>query len=243
MRKIIIIFILLSFIRLNAQTDKKYILKVNLGYNSVSKDLLELDNGNWYQYYFGEIKNELKLDLNIGRKFRSSFYFGAGFQYNTSVQELNPEGEVPDTSVNGFRYLSNFTNTVITDKTISPYISIEYFKPLTDHFTIAINAFVKYDFNKNSTKNTLYSRAVLGQPFVFTNEYFKETNLQRLGFGIRPSLRYNIFKSAGLEFTFGLLQYSNKIRDSRMEDLDQKSGTFSIGFGPENWLVGFYLKI
>jgi hypothetical protein len=64
-----------------------------------------------------------------------------------------------------------------------------------------------------------------------------------MDFGLRPALRFRLVKNFGLDFTFGILQYSLKIKDSRQNDLDKKTNAFQIGFVPNNWMLGIYLKL
>jgi len=243
MKQSLVIILIFSFVRLYAQTDKNYIVRTNLGYNYVHKDMIDAGFGVTNQN-FGEINQKLSLNLNAGRRFGKSFIYGLGLGYNFSKQEFNPEVDRPQISgATGFGNMTFYSNSVITSRTVGPAIFIQYFSAITDRLTIAFDGFAKYEFTTNQTKNSLFNSIVLGQPFVYSNGYFKKTNLQRLGFGILPSVRYNILKNAGLELTYGLLQYTLKINDSRMDNSNKKTKTFDAGFKPENWLIGFYLKL
>jgi hypothetical protein len=244
MRKIICIILLFGIIHLNAQTEKKYLFRSGLGYKHVHYDMVDANNGGAYGTYFGQIINELALNFNASRKLNSSFYYGLGLLYNSSKQEFNPEADRPQINgSSGFGSMTQYVNTVNTDQTISPYLFIEYFNAVSDRFTIAFDIYTRYDLNTTKSKSILLTNHGLNQPFEYSSEYYKESNLGKLCGGIRPSIRYAVFKNAGLEFTYGRIEYSIKIKDSRTLNQNNKTNTFELGFGPENWLVGFYVKI
>lgn len=244
MRKIICIILLFGFISLNAQTEKKYLFRSDVGYEHVHYDMLDANNGGAYGTYFGQVKNELTLNFNASRKLNSSFYYGAGLLYNSSKQEFNPESDRPQINGSaGFGSMTQYVNTVNTDQTISPYLFIEYFKAVTDRFIIAFDGYIRYDLNTTKSKSILLTNHGLNQPFGYSSENYKESNLSRLCIGIRPSVRYSVIKNAGLEFTYGIIEYSLKTKDSRALNQDNHTNKFALGFGPDNWLVGFYVKI
>ena len=238
MRHLFYVIIVFSFIQLNAQTDRNNILSTNFNYNFNHKDYL--DDGEYLNGIFNGVKNnDLNFNTSVGRKLKTNFYYGVGLSYKVSKQEINPDSDIPEYSGT----VNSYWNMISKDNTISPIIFIQYFNNLSDRFCIAIELFSKYDFNNNITRNTRYDPDFTSYTYIETSKHKTEEQKQDIHLGIRPSIKFNIIENFGMEFTFGILEYSRKIMDSRRDDIDKKTEEFELGFKPENWLIGFYLKI
>ena len=95
MKQIFYLIFIFSFIEVNAQTDKNYILRTNFGYSFSHKDMLDAGAANFGWYYYGVKNNDLNFTISGGRKLKSNFYYGLGLFYNTFSQETNPDDDIP----------------------------------------------------------------------------------------------------------------------------------------------------
>ncbi len=244
MRYIYFLIFVFSTIGLNAQTNKNYIVRTNFGYHYNHNDLLDSKRDNFNQVNFGEIMHELNFTVSGGKSFKENFYYGLGLSSNYTKHEINPDSdrpEIPDNS--GMVSMTSYYNSISIDNSLSPMIFIQYFYNITERFSIAIELNSKYDFNKNITKSLHYNPDISNYSYVKGNEYKTEVKKQYLNIGVQPSLRLDISKNVGLEFIIGSIMYNQKIKDTRYNNADKKTKEFDINFKPENWLIGFYLKI
>ena len=246
MKKALFTVLLFSIVTVYAQQDKKYILRTDFGYSYSHKDMLDASTTAFGTNNFGEINNAFTTSIAAGRKLKSNFYYGLGVFYNSSKYELNPDADIPDFSgSSGYIQMHSYVHSVSMDKAISPFLFFQYFLNLTDWFSIAFDLYSKYDFYQNNTDNIFYTPNPEPGDYTYVkvNESSVETKKQILNFGIRPSLRFKLHKSFGLDFTFGIVQYSLKIKDSRQDDLDNSTTEFQLGFAPNKWMLGIYLKL
>jgi hypothetical protein len=245
MKKLIIIFLMLSVGLLNAQTDKNYILRTNFGYSYSHKDRLDAGNGFASSGYYGQINHDFTVDFRAGRRLKSNFYYGFGFSYNALKQEINPEEDIPDfSSSSGYIiHIENYFQGVSTSRTYSPVLFFQYYYNISDRFSVNLDAYSRYDFSISKSESNYYTLQYIDSTFVITNSSYLESTKQYLSFGINPSLRYSIVKNLGMEFVFGSLEYKQKLSESRMLDDERNSNEFIFGFKPENWLIGFYLEL
>jgi len=231
-------------------------------------------NSVYGSYNWGEKINDFTLIPSLGLKIKSNFFLGFGVAHNSRKREVNPDEDTPDLNSGGSSGYSTsalYHHTISTDRTISPFVFIQYFHQLSERFCISLDLFTKYDFYKNKTESQLegfynggiiiengpntigsfgepfggiYSRPYGGGNYTSLNDQTKtETKKRFLSFGLQPSLRFNVLKNAGLEFTFGLIQFKRKLEDSRFEKDDTKANEFEFGFKLENWLIGFFVKL
>lgn len=244
MKRLLIFVLVLSCVQLFSQNSDKYILRANAGYSYSHKDMFDLNTGTYYPTVFGEIDKATALNLNAGRKLGKCFYYSAGLYYVASSQVSNPEVDEPDSnSPDPWKNIYSYTRTESKYNTYSPYVGIEYYKMLSERFEFTLDGFVKYDFGMISKREINYYRYDFISPFTSQTEHYKETHFQKLAVGIRPSIRFEVIKNLGLDFNFGMLQYSFKTKDSSAEGSNTKSNSFECGFGPQNWLLGIYLKL
>lgn len=244
MRQIITLFFILSFIQLNAQTEKNYILSTSLGYHFTHNDPLDSETNTWGQQNYGEKNKEFNAQFSAGRKLKKNFYYGLGLSYKKSSYEINPDSDIPEINrSSGFVTITGYTNSISTDLMISPSIYIQYFTSFSERASILVDLYSRYDFNRTKTKNTFYSPDIENYTYINSGEYKAELEKQNINFGIQPALRLDIVKNFGLEFKFGVIEYQHKTYDSRRNDIDKKTNSFRIGFKPENWLIGLYFKL
>jgi hypothetical protein len=233
------IIITLSFLQLYAQTEKNYLLRTNFNYFYNHKDNLDAGNGMIPQEgVYGVKTNNLSFAITSARKFKTSFYYGLGFSYNLAKEEINPNSDVSAALVSGYSSNIIIQKTITCSQTYSPLIFIQYDNSLSDRFSVAIELYSKYDFSNFKTSSTL-TNGLSG----YNNISEKFQKKQYVNIGLHPSVRFDIMKNMGTELTLGLFEYSHKFKDSRMFDDSKKTSSFQIGFKPENWLLGFYLRI
>ncbi len=246
MKKLYFLILLCSVLIANAQKEKKYILRTDFGYSYSHKDMLDAGSNNFGDNYFGEINSAFTTSIGAGRKLKSNFYYGLGVIYHSSKHEINPDADIPDFSGSpGYIQMQSYVHSLSTDKVISPYLFLQYFYNFTDWFSIAFDLYSKYDFYQNKTNAIFYMPFNSNGDFSYVkySENNTETKKQILNIGLRPSLRFKLYKNFGLNFAFGILEYSLKINDSRDDELEKKTNAFKIGFSPNNWLLGIYLKL
>ena len=236
--------LILSFLKINAQTEKNYIIKTNLGYKYNHDDKLDLST-NPSSFDYGKKTNDLKSSLTVGRKLNNKFYYGVGLSYNLIKTELNPESDVPASSFNpasAVITMVSYYNEINSNHIISPLIYFQYFMNLNERFSLTIDLVTKYDFSVTKGENTLYLPDIYTYSYYAGATYSSEVKKQFFNIGIFPSLRVNIYKNFGMDLTIGYANYKIKTNDSRL-DLNKKSKEFDIDFKPENWNIGFYLEI
>ena len=244
MRLIITLIFILIFIQLNGQTEKNYILATNFGYNFTHNDNLDSEIDNRGQNNFGEKNKEFNFSFNVGRKLKKCFYYGLGLSYEKLYQEVNPDTDIPGINESpGFVAMTSYTNSISTDIKISPFIYIQYFNNISDRVSISVDLYTKYDFNTIKTKNIFYRPDITNNTHVISDESETEIEKKNINVGLQPALRFNIFKGFGLEFKVKMIEYRHKTYDSRRNDIDKKTNDLKIGFKPDNWLIGFYLKL
>jgi len=233
------IIITLSFLQPYAQTEKNYLLRTNFNYFYKHKDKIDAGNGIIPQDgIYGVKTSNLSFAITSARKFKTCFYYGLGFSYNQAKEEINPNSDMSAASGSGYSSNIIIQNTISGSRTYSPLIFIQYDNNLSDRFSVAIELYSKYDFSNFKTINTL-TNFLPG----YNNISEKFQKKQYLNIGLHPSIRFDIMKNLGTELTLELFEYTHKFKDSRMPDDSKKTSSFQIGFKPENWLLGFYLRI
>jgi len=242
MRTAIFVISIFSYLGLSAQTNKNFLLRTNLGYNFSHVDAADAGYYDFGNSVYGEKINDFAYNISAGKKFQTNFYYGVGLLYNITKQEINPDSDIP-MNITSAAFTINYNNSVYMDNTISPFIFIQYFNNITDRFSVAFDLYSKYDFSESSLNRTSYIINVTNHNVINDGESHSEIKKEYLSFGILPSLRFTIIKNFGMDFTFGIMEYRLKTKDSRLDNPENQSKEFKIGFKPENWLIGFYLKL
>lgn len=239
MKHLFYLVLIFSFFELSAQTEKDFILKTSIGYNynhNYDRDISESSG-------YGEKINDLKFSLTSGKKLKSHFYYGLGLSYNAIKKELNPDSDVPMlSSSQSYFGASSYYNSISTSNVISPIIYLQYYTKLNERIYFTIDLYSKYDFYITKTESALYFPDLTNYNYDKVDGYESEMKKQYFNIGIFPSLRINIYKNFGMDFTFGSVAYRIKTADSSI-NIDKKTKEFEIEFKPENWIIGFYLEI
>lgn len=246
---------------LQAQSDKKFLLRADFGYHYEHDDGLDNVPSVYSSAIFGEITREINVNIDGGLKLRSNFYYGLGLSYHSGKKETNPDEDLPNSNnaSSGYTTYYSYIQSVKTNNTVSPYVYFQYFKPTTDWLTFSVDVFIKYDFARIKTTNNSYSNGIINvdslwngypdRPFgditVDGSQYTSGSDVSTQAFhlGIRPSLRFNVLKNAGITFTFGQALYSAKTKDSRASSDENKTKSFDIDISPSNWLLGVFVRL
>lgn len=262
MKQTLTILFVLGMMTIQAQSDKKFLIRADIGYHYKHDDGLDQVSSINSYYYYGEITRDVNLNLNGGIKLKSNFYLGLGLNYHNGKKETNPDEDVPDVNISsstGYATFLSYTNSTTIENTTSPYLFFQYFNNLTDWLTISADLYSMYDYTHIHSTSVSHMQTIVfndtlvsvhpGEPFgdITSDGYDysrgKDVKKQTLHIGLRPSLRFNVLKNAGLTFTFGQIQYSTKTKDSRASDEENKTKSFNIDFSPSNWLFGFYVRL
>jgi hypothetical protein len=268
MKQLILVFLVFGLTQLNAQTNKKFLLRTDFGYNYSHDDQLDINNAYSNSLVYGEINRDFEFSAGMGYRVFSGFYVGLGLSYETFKNEINPDSDTPDPIYSyPSGYIINdmyYRHSITKEKTISPFIFVQYVKNLGEKFSFAVEMYAKYEYRNSifetdliSESNTIiidpsWGGGSWGTPFgeihtngdgTYTYNYNSEMDLEYLRIGMRPSVRMDVFKNIGFSFSFRLLEYQKKTKDSRSDQIDKKSKNFNAGFKPENWLLGIYMEL
>ncbi|MDP2723316.1 MAG: hypothetical protein Q8O72_11205 [Bacteroidales bacterium] len=78
--------------------------------------------------------------------------------------------------------------------------------------------------------------------FVISEELHESTEKEYFCFGLQPVFKLDICKNFGMELRLKLIEYTQKTYDSFI-NREKKTCNFEVGFKPENWMIGFYLRL
>jgi hypothetical protein len=78
--------------------------------------------------------------------------------------------------------------------------------------------------------------------FVISEEFLESTGKEYFCFGLQPVVKLDIYKNFGMELRLKLIEYTQKTYDSFI-NREMKTNNFEVGFKPENWMIGFYLRL
>lgn len=245
MKKVLFFLFILFVTELSAQSDKNYMIRTKLGYSNNYKDMMDESDGFTPGTVSGVINRDFKFDFDMGRKLKSNFYYGLGFSYEAIKQEYNPENKIPDPNNNsGYsNNLTSYTNYVSRFRSYSPVIFIQYYYNITDRISINVDFYSRYNFTLTTSEANSEAYQSIDTLSLIVTRNYKESKKQFICAGFSPSFRINIIKNLGMEFVFGSIEYKQKLKDSRAPGNIKYSNEFKIGFKPENWLIGFYIKI
>lgn len=179
--------------------------------------------------------------LTVGKRFKNGLYCGVGIWYFYTKTNTNIEEEQTDNM--GLLFSHYYHNSNINTTTISPAISFGYNKNLIKKLSISFEFYAKYNFTKmiNDSESYYYEYDSTGV-HKYTNNKLNNTELESLGIGLFPSLKYEINNVLGIELAFGNVYYQTKTKDSRYFDPDKKTNQFNIDFKPSNWILSFYVQ-
>jgi len=243
MKYLLTLIFVLGLVHLEAQTDKKYILILDQGYYYQHKDNIDASTALYGSNQFGEKINDLTFNFYAGKKFKSHFYYGLGLSYHNFTDELNPKIDVPDINESiGYGNISEYSYKKETQNEISPLIYFQYFANISNRITIAVDFYSKYSFNKTETNHLHYEVDSASYSYVNYEGIHENTEKEYFCFGIQPVFKLDIYKYFGMELKLNLVEYTQKTYDSVI-DKEKKTSNFEIGFKPENWLIGFYIRL
>lgn len=243
MKYILTIIFVLGLVQLEAQTDKNFILILDQGYYYQHKDNIDASNALYGSNQFGEKINDLTFNFYAGKKFKSHFYYGLGLSYCNFTDELNPNADVPAISESiGYGNILGYSNKKEIQNEISPLIFFQYFTNISNRITIAVEFYSKYSFNKTETNHLHYEVDSASYSYVIYEEIHENTEKEYFCFGLQPVFKLDIYKNFGMELRLKLVEYTQKTYDSVI-DREKKTSNFEIGFKPENWLIGFYIRL
>lgn len=232
-----------SFYALRAQSEKGFIVETSLGYKRVHNDPVDAFR-EFSGTVYGEKINELTSVLTVGKKLKANMYYGLGLLHNANRRELNPDSDIPSwesSAGSGFVTYTSYHHFVSTSNVIGPMVYFQYFTSLTERVFLTLDFNARYDFDRTQTQSTLYNPNPFDNAYEASSEYKTEIKKQYVNIGLFPSLRVSLYKEFGMDLTFGSIQYRAKTFDS-MREMDNMTKEFTMGFKPENWMVGFYLK-
>jgi hypothetical protein len=236
---------LLIFSETDAQNRKNYLFRSGIGYSYTHKDQLDAGNGYPSNGLYGEIINDFTVSVNAGRQLKSHFYVGLGFDYSLQKNEINPDGDVPDPDPqSGYQgiYFS-FFQSIKKTHTYSPFLYFQYFYSFSEIFSLSLDLYSRYNFSSSETNAFAYELTLPDSTFIPVGEQHTGSEIQSIDLGLSPSIRVKIANDMGIEFTFGQVEFSQKTMDSRFPEDSFLSNRFNIEFKPENWMVGFYIKL
>jgi len=246
MKKALIIVFTLVLTVTNAQNDKKFLLRTSFGYNYSHMDRMDAGAGYLSNNIFGKINKEFTVVINGSRRLKNNFYYGLGFSYLAGKQEINPDGDIPKpgTSTGYVTYFTSYSNSVTLNKIYSPIVFFQYYYDISERFSINLDAWSRYDFTSETFEANFFSMQIQDSIFIAEDNLYQENKKQFIAFGISPSIRVSIIKNMGLELIIGSLEFKQKLKDSRApDDNDRYTSEFTVGFKPENWLIGIFVKI
>lgn len=267
MRLLMMILCFIPAFSLMAQDSTKYFFSTGFGYEYVRND--DFRPPNLIQDQWDE-ENSFNISISAYRKITERISAGAGFLYNTTHKEtFKKENQLNQST--GYAGLTSNYAAELKAKTYSPQIIFRYNYPVTEKISICADLYTRFDFyyskfesDYNSVGQTL---VIGGKPHgylydsVYGNVFINDTSrifalvsnaavelnnyqdTRSLRVGLRPAIKLELFKNAGIEVAFGVLEFRKKLFDSRLPEETKLSKGFRTNFGPETWMIGFYLAI
>lgn len=266
MRLVMMILCFIPAFSLMAQDSTKYIFSTGFGYDYVRNDDFRPQNVIQDQW---DEENSFNISISAYRKLSKRFSAGVGFVYNTSHKEIFKKENQRNLSSGYVGLTGNFASEQKA-KTYSPQIIFRYDYPITEKISICADLYTRFDFyySKFESEYTPSGQTLVigGNPYgylydsVYGNIIFDDStritrlllgeiesnnyqDTRSLRVGIRPSIKLALFKNAGIEVAFGVFEFRKKLFDSRLPEETKLSKEFRTNFGPETWMIGFYLAI
>jgi len=267
MRLLMMILCFIPAFSLMAQDSSKYCFSTGFGYDYVRNDNFRpsafISQDTWDE------ENNFNFSISAYRKLSKRFSAGVGFVYNTSHKEIFKKKNQGNQS-SGYAGLTGNFASEQKAKTYSPQVLFRYDYPVTEKISICADLYTRFDFyySKYESEYTPSGLTLMigGNPYgylydsvygnVIINDSTRITRLilgeiesnnyqdtRSLRVGIRPSIKLALFRNAGIEVAFGVLEFRKKLFDSRLPDDAKLSKGFRTSFGPETWMIGFYLAI
>ncbi|MFN2395477.1 MAG: hypothetical protein ABR597_07290 [Bacteroidales bacterium] len=237
MKYLISLFLVFYFAGLSAQSEQNFILNTNIGYNYAYEDKADDYPFDMYSVPRDKTINNLEFSVAIGKKFKSNFYYGIGFALNLQKTEVYPGINKPYYD-SEFGYYYRSYNNVFKDYVYSPLVYLQYITNLGERFKMTVTLISQYDFEKSFAKFTRY------EPVSFENYTTSvntdESKREYISALLVPGFKLNLYKSFGMNVSFGSMAYRIKTAESLLPDI-KKSREFAIDFKPENWTLGFHL--
>jgi len=249
MKKILTVILILSTTIVFSQEVKEssFFLRSSVNYFYQHKDRNDIeDNFDTYNIKYGTVASKFEFGVNSAWQSKSGIYYGLGLLYNYSKDILNPESDLPDLDNDGgYTVYPTITGHTHTGNGISPLLFVGFNKTIFNKLSFSLELYGKYDFiNGNDVTDTYQPTIISYSPIEW--EYKKTSNesdyqIEYINFGLMPSLRYNFTKTVGLEFAFGRIHYSKKMKDTRIFETNNKSSEIIASFKPMDWRLSFYL--
>lgn len=231
------IFTFLAFLfifNINAQSDKTWILGSQLGYN-YNENMSDYNNGAIsiasFNPYFDKSRS-FTNNIYLGRKIGENLFWGIGLDLlliktQKRYEELSQSGNP----------ITDIRTTLNINKTTkySPFIYLEYNYAIGSKFYLVAKSYFQYDLYKFKESNEVTD--VGGY-----SENVDEQNQQYVTISIQPAIRYDLFRSFGIELNLGKIGYSKQTMDSEENLTDVNPNRMEINFKPQNWLVGIYFR-
>lgn len=267
MKNFLIFICLLPFYSLNAQDSAKFCFSAGVGYDFQKSD--DVPSSTYYSNDSWDKTQSLNFRLSASRKFTSRFSAGVGFLCITALSE-NFENKTQSSASTGYTGLINSFAAEMKEKTYRPQLFLRYDYPVSERITFSADFYTGFDFHYSNYYSSINQGLYVlprgyfyGSNFdsIYDNIFIKDTtsllfntqitdaqnnskqDTRSIRLGIKPSLRFELFKNAGIEFSFGVMEFRKKLFDSRLPDKTKLSHGFRSSFGPESWLIGFYMAI
>jgi len=255
MKKLLTLILACSFVLTFAQSEKNFLLKADVGY--FYKHQVGNESATGITQFYGQINRDFNMSFSAARKFKSNFYFGLGLQYRHQKTVINPEEDLPDFTPNGSGYVTMYliASYTTTERTVSPFVYVEYKKELTPWMALSLDLYSQYGYtlsrneNKDNIQQIVVNDTTPGNPYweydiVFSsNTTQSEQKKQMLYVGLTPSIRFLVLKNAGISLSFGKIEYATKTKDTHAPDDKGKNNSFDLSFSPSNWKLGFFVRL
>jgi hypothetical protein len=150
----------------------------------------------------------------LGYKLAKGWYAGAGFRYGY-FSITKPE-----------LYISRYN-------THSPMVFTEKVVQLTQRLSLTGLLYLRYDFH-NITVSSLWDHGIPSvKPYPVNNNIYLQQ--EDLNITFRPSVRFHITPGSGINFSFGVIDFTREIK--KMPD-----SVFTTRFGTGSWMAGYFVN-
>lgn len=228
MKQILTLLLVSSIFIVHAQTEKEWVLGVNLGYKHQENGTLpfSLNNPMYLSNYRTNVSNETNNGFQLGRKLNENIVLGFGINSFISKIEVN-------------------YGNAYKGKGIGPVFYLDYIKSITNKLAIVLKGYIQYDFCKYEVDNSAgygygsYGGYGYGYSSINMTEKYK---YQYLNTGLRPSFRFDLNERFGLELIMGKIEYRKRVNDQNYQTKYDNASLFQINMNPQEWLIGCYLN-
>ncbi|MEO1052954.1 MAG: hypothetical protein AAFX87_20130 [Bacteroidota bacterium] len=234
MKNVFILCLLFISNHLYSQSENSILVRTNIGYSSDKILLPSTIAGNTTNV----IQRQLNWRASGGIQINKNLILGAGLGILRNVSEQNSFGQ---TNANA-GFISITTTEDFTATTTTPFIFGSLFGNLSEKIIIAGDLHIGYNFtNENVVSASVSDSGTGGTPITNSNRF--ESELRGYNVSIVPSVRFKLFKNAGLDLAFGNIGYTSTTSDSRFEELQENPSNFRVNFNPSSWLLGFFIEL